>query len=1000
MKNIFLNRSNLLKFIILINSLILFIFILIFLKLINFVKEEEDKKIFNSLEHNAEYFKIKRQNLYEDLRFISYLYTINDFLKNSSDPLVKIRFLNKVKEIHSAYSEIISITLFDKDSKIIFSENYKTVFDTILFYNSKIEKTIKLSQLKPYGEQVIFDAYIPVFDKTTEEFIGTIKLNIDFYKFYSFEKGHFFPFKDINTFFIQLDKESLYFFQITDYKPEMKFYKIYDFENIFEKFNSQNTFVLYSKNENKKFYCSIKKVDENEYFIAYIDYKKYISNIIRVILYTIIFVVFVTTFIDLILIFIYLLINNLIYKKEIENKKEIEKTKKYLETLLNSSPLYILDITRDLKINFFINDSAKIFFNSDKNNFDFRNILLKDDYAMLKNCIENFYENKDKNFDSFETKVKVDLDERYLTFLLSPIKDQDGEILSILVIISDITDLKNYELDLEDKNKKLLFTLQQLESTNEELQTSEEELLATEEELKYQIEELEKKSKILHETEEKFKIALKNSNISVFVQDRDLKYNYGFNIPDNIPFEMLFEKVDDDIFKGKNVEKFIRMKNLAITNGEKFSGEIELIFFKTKHYFLYTIEPFYSKDEKISGVLTALQDISEKVEMQKELMQVFKLEALGNLAGGIAHDFNNILAGIIGNAEILDMRIGEDQELSKYIKSIIKISESASKLTKQLLSFARKGKYQNVDFSIHKVINEVCDILERTIDRRIRIEQHLKAKPSSIKGDPSQIETALMNLIINSKDAIMEKGGDGRIEIRTESIIVDENFNRFLNTKLENGTYIHISVSDDGIGMDDETKKHIFEPFFTTKDVGKGTGLGLASVYGTIKNHKGYIDFYSERFKGTTFNIYLPLSTTEIEEEVEKEGETTLSLNIKKSILIIDDEESIRNSCKEIFEKEGLKVLTAKDGIEGIEIFEKNKEEIDLIILDMIMPKMSGKETFIGLKKLNRDIPIILCSGYSEEGEAEEIINMGVEAFLQKPYRMKTLIETIKKILK
>ncbi|MEO0288121.1 MAG: response regulator [candidate division WOR-3 bacterium] len=1000
MKNIFLNRSNLLKFIILINTLIFFIFVLIFLKQINIVKQEEDKKIFNSLEHNHEYFKIKKQNLYEDLEFISYLYTINDFLKNSSDPFVRERFLNKVKEIHNAYNEIVSITLFDRDNKLIFSENNENYSDTTLLVSSTIEKTIKLSKIKPSGEKSIFDAYIPVFDKTTQKFIGTIELDIDFYKFYSFEKGHFFPFKDLNTYFIQLDRESLYFFQITDYKPEIKFHEIYDFSNIFENLDIQSTFVLYSQKENKKFYSSMVKVDENEYLIACIDYKKYVSNIIRVLLYTFLFFIFITTFFDLVLIFIYLLINNFLYRKEIENKKEIEKTKKYLETLLNSSPLYILDITQDLKINFFINDSAKIFFNSDKNNFDFRNILLKEDYAKLKNCVEKFYQDKDKNFDSFETKVKVDLDERYLTFLLSPIKDQDGEILSVLVIISDITDLKNYELDLEDKNKKLLFTLQQLESTNEELQTSEEELLATEEELKYQIEELEKKSKILHETEEKFKIALKNSNISVFVQDRDLKYNYGFNIPDNIPFEMLFEKVDDDIFKGKNVEKFIRMKNLAITNGEKFSGEIELIFFKTKHYFFYTIEPFYSKDEKISGVLTALQDISEKVEMQKELMQVFKLEALGNLAGGIAHDFNNILAGIIGNAEILDMRIGDDQELSKYIKSIIKISESASKLTKQLLSFARKGKYQNIDFSVHKIINEVCDILERTIDRRIRIEQHLKAKPSSIKGDPSQIETALMNLIINSKDAIMEKGGDGKIEIRTETIIVDENFNRFLNTKLENGTYIHVSVSDDGIGMDEETKKHIFEPFFTTKDVGKGTGLGLASVYGTIKNHKGYIDFYSERFKGTTFNIYLPLSTTEIEEEVEKEGETTLNLNMKKSILIIDDEESIRNSCKEMLEKEGVKVLTAKDGIEGIEIFEKNREEIDLVILDMIMPKMSGKETFIGIKKLNRDIPIILCSGYSEEGEAEEIINMGVEAFLQKPYRMKTLIETIKKILK
>lgn len=1000
MKNIFFEKSNLFKFIIIINILIFFVFVLIFLKQINFFKQEEDKKIFNSIEHYYEYFEIKRQKLYEDLKFIGYLYTINDFLKNSSDPFFRERFLNKVEEIHNAYGEINSITLIDKNNKIIFSEKNRDFYDTTLLTNSTIEKTVKLSKIKSSGEKVFFVAYIPVFDKKTQKFIGTIGLDIDFYKFYSFEKGYFFPFKDLKIYFIQLDKESLYFFQITDYKPEIKFYEIYDFSNIFENLDLKNTFVLYSQKENKKFYSSILKIDQNKYLMVYIDYQKYMSKIIQILLSFILFFIFITIFFDFVLIFIYILIKNFIYKQEIENKKKVEETKIYLETLLNSSPLYILDITKDLKINFLFNESAKVFFNSDKNNFDFKNIIFKDDYNRLKSCVENFYENKDKNFDSFEVKVKIDLEERYLSFFLSPIKNQNGEIISILVIIADITDLKNYELDLEDKNKKLLFTLQQLESTNEELQTSEEELLATEEELKYQIEELEKKSRILHETEEKFKIALKNSNISIFVQDRDLKYTYGFNLPDNIPLEMITDKVDDEIFKGKNVEKFLRMKNLAITNGEKFSGEIELIFFKTKHYFFYTIEPFYSKEEKISGVLTALQDISEKVEMQKKLMQVFKLEALGNLAGGIAHDFNNILAGIIGNAEILNMRIGDEQELSKYIKNIIKISENASKLTKQLLSFARKGKYQNIDFSVHKIINEVSEILERTMDRRIRIEQYLKAKPSSIKGDPTQIETALMNLIINSKDAIMENGGEGKIEIRTETIIVDENLNRLLNTKLENGTYIHISVSDNGIGMDDEIKKHIFEPFFTTKDVGKGTGLGLASVYGTIKNHKGYIDFYSERFKGTTFNIYLPLTNCEIEEEIEKEEKIKLNLNLRKSILIIDDEESIRNSCKEILEKEGIKVLTAKDGVEGIDIFEKNKEEIALIVLDMIMPKMSGKETFIGIKKIDRYIPIILCSGYSEDGEAEEIINMGIEAFLQKPYRAKTLIENIEKILK
>ncbi len=1000
MKNLIFNRSHILKVILFLDIIILSIFLLILFKQIDSVKKLQDNNMLNSLEHNKEFFKLKKENFYKDLRFISYLYTVNDFLENSKNKDVRDRFFNKLKEIHEAYCEISCISVIDRNGKLIFSENRECLIDTNLLTNSTIEKEIKISKINTFGEKVLFDAYIPVFGKKRGNFIGTMLLQIDFYKFYSFEKGHFFPFKDVNTYFIVIEKDSLNFFQITDYKPKVESYGFDDFSNFFENLNSTKSFDIYLKKYNKKLHSAITKIDENEYILSCLDYKKFIGNISKVVIYTILFFILTISFVDMLLFSIYLLVNNFLYKKEVETKREIEKTKKYLETILNSAPLYILDITNDLKINFLMNDSAKVFFSSDRNNFDFKNFLFKDDYMKLKDSVEKFFEDRDKNFDSFEVKVKIDLEERYLTFLLSPIKDENSEIISILLIMADITDLKNYQNDLEDKNKKLLFTLQQLESTNEELQTSEEELVATEEELKFQIEELERKGKILHETEERFRIALKNSNISVFLQDTDLKYVYGFNIPDNIPFEMVADKTDDYLFKGKSVEKFIRMKNLSIVNGEKFSGEIELIFFKTKHDFFYTIEPFYSKDGKIVGVLTALQDITEKVEMQKELMQVFKLEALGNLAGGIAHDFNNILAGIIGNAEILDMKLGEDKEFSKYVKSIIKISESASKLTKQLLSFARKGKYQNIDFSIHKTINDVCEILERTIDRRIRIEQHLKAKPSSIKGDPSQIETALMNLIINSKDAIMEKGGEGKIEIRTETVIVDENFNRFLNTKLENGTYIHISVSDDGIGMDEETKKHIFEPFFTTKEVGKGTGLGLASVYGTIKTHKGFIDFYSERFKGTTFNIYLPLSSVTVEEEILNEDKEIFNLPLDKTILIIDDEESIRNSCKEILERDGIKVLTAKDGVEGINVLEKNKDEISLVILDMIMPKMSGKDTFIEIKKIDRNIPVILCSGYSEEGEAEEIINMGVDGFLQKPYRMKTLLETIKKILK
>ncbi len=384
--------------------------------------------------------------------------------------------------------------------------------------------------------------------------------------------------------------------------------------------------------------------------------------------------------------------------------------------------------------------------------------------------------------------------------------------------------------------------------------------------------------------------------------------------------------------------------------------------------------------------------------LQKELIHVFKLETFGNLAGGIAHDFNNILAGIMGNTEVLQMKI-DNEELSKFVTNIIKISEHASNLTKKLLHFSKKGKYLDVKFSVHTTIADVCNIFERTVDKKIKIEQHLTAKPPTIKGDPSLIEAAILNLLINSKDAIMEKGTGGNIKVFTQNFFVDKDYNEITNLKFEEGNYINIKISDDGIGMDEETKRHIFEPFFTTKEVGKGTGLGLASVYGAIKGHKGYIDFYSEKFKGTTFNIYIPIIDENIETDFEENLKETKSLKISKGILTIDDEEQIRISLKEFFESKNLKVFTAKDGKEGVEIFSSNKKNISIIILDLIMPNISGEEIFYLLRKIDKNIPIIICSGYSEDNEIKKILNFDRVLFIQKPFKFTLLIDKINEFM-
>lgn len=989
------NITNLKRSVFFSNLLILLIFLFFGYNSFKNLKEDNLKNLKVNQKYFLSLFDITSTRFINDLYFISYLYTINDYFLFKEDKQVETRFLNKLSEIHKAYDYISSLSLI-KNNKVIFSQDSSKIYDTLLLNEAIIKRKIIISNAKIYDDGIIIDGYVPVYDKKIKnKIIGVLKISSDLKKIFVSFNLHF---KDTDIFhnLVFVYPDSFIFFEPC--KNIFEVHKNYEIKNLFSTVNNPEIFEISIKKD--KYLANVKKIStfgDNLYLLILLNQKVLNSKITSILFYTLLLYLLTISIVNLLIFFIYLFYKNEIYKKEIESKNEIVRNKIYLETLLDSSPLMIFDISKELKINFFVNRTAKTFFGLDKNNLNFQEILNKNDYSILKKSIEEFYLKEDKSFDNFEIVYDNYSEKRFLNFYLSPLKI-DNIINSVIVIVSDITDIKNYEKSLEEKNRQLFFTLQQLETANEELQTSEEELLSTEEELKIQVEELERKTDQLHEMEERYKIALKNSSISIFFQDVDLKFKYAFNLPENIDPKNIYDKTDDDIFKGNEVKRFMDLKRESILSGKSFSGQIELIFYKRDYIFLYNIEPSISKDGKRVGILSTLQDITEKMELQKELIQAFKLETLGNLAGGIAHDFNNILAGIMGNAEILQMKI-DDEELLKFVSNIIKISEHASNLTKKLLHFSRKGKYMDVEFSVHKTITDVCNIFERTVDKKIKIEQHLTAKPATIKGDPSLIETAILNLLINSRDAIMEKGTGGNIKIFTQNFFVDKDFSEISNFKFEEGNYINIKISDDGIGMDDETKRHIFEPFFTTKEIGKGTGLGLASVYGAIKSHKGYIDFYSEKFKGTTFNIYLPLVDENIETDFEENLAKTKSLEISKGILVIDDEEQIRTSCKEFFESKKLKVFTAKDGNEGVEIFKTNKEKISIIILDLIMPNISGEETFYFLRKIDKKIPIIVCSGYSEDSRVREILSLDNVLFIQKPFKFNLLIDKINEFL-
>ncbi|MGD9201658.1 MAG: response regulator, partial [Chitinispirillia bacterium] len=403
----------------------------------------------------------------------------------------------------------------------------------------------------------------------------------------------------------------------------------------------------------------------------------------------------------------------------------------------------------------------------------------------------------------------------------------------------------------------------------------------------------------------------------------------------------------------------------------------------------------FDKDKKPYGIIYIARDISESRELEEKLRQSEKMQAIGQLAGGIAHDFNNQLAGIVGYADLIREEVPNNSELFQYADNILLSSKKAMDLTAKLLAFARKGRYLRVMVDLHYVITEVVTVLNRTIDKRIKIRQIFEAKSPVTNGDPTQIQNAIMNIALNSSDA-MPKGG--KLIFATEILTLDDDYCNDNSFEICPGQYIQVSVTDNGEGIPEDTKKRIFEPFFTTKPQGKGTGMGLPSVYGTMINHKGAINVYSESGYGTTINLYFPLETVGEEQVIPPTFEFTPD-GKGSHILLIDDEEFVLKVASVILEKSGYKVSKALNGKEALEFYGKSWKDIDLVILDMIMPELNGKDTYVEMKKINPQILALLSSGYSINDQAQEILDKGVQGFIKKPYRKTELLHKISDIL-
>ncbi len=377
-------------------------------------------------------------------------------------------------------------------------------------------------------------------------------------------------------------------------------------------------------------------------------------------------------------------------------------------------------------------------------------------------------------------------------------------------------------------------------------------------------------------------------------------------------------------------------------------------------------------------------------EVELQLTHSQKLEALGRLAGGVAHDFNNLLMGIQGNSSLMLTELGDDDPHKELAREIDEYVRRASDLTAQLLAFGRGGKFEAKPIVINDVVGATSNMFART-KKELEVRVDLTPDLWPVEADARQMEQMVLKLCLNAWQSMP---GGGQLKVRSENVKMKERSCE--DFTIPAGCYVHLSVIDSGVGMDQETQRRIFEPFFSTRKMGRGQGLGLASVYGIVKNHGGFILIESEVDQGSTFHVYLPTSNRT---PVERKSKSVKSARGSETVLFVDDERMILRAGQRLLTKLGYQVLCANSGEDAIKIF-KSTPEIGVVVLDMVMPGMSGAETFGHLRRLDPEVKVLLSSGYSADGQAQALLDNGCDAFLQKPYDIGLLSDTLREVLK
>ena len=461
----------------------------------------------------------------------------------------------------------------------------------------------------------------------------------------------------------------------------------------------------------------------------------------------------------------------------------------------------------------------------------------------------------------------------------------------------------------------------------------------------------------------------------------------------------------DSIEQARNINFFndfncsdtecVNFKALAGSKG--FIKDFEMVLkLKDGHQIYIQLSGTAVTDKKnnVTEYRCIIRDVTERKKIEHQLLQSQRMESLGLLAGGISHEFNNLLTGILGYASFIKNNIASDNKFFEGIQIIEDNARRAASLTTQLLTFARGGKYKLHSVNLNQIVKETLKIISSTFDKNIEVENNLYSGLPAIDADASQIQQALMNICINSKEA-MPSGGK-LVLITGISMITDDLARQ--HTDIKPGSYVTLSITDTGQGIDAKTRDKLFEPFFTTKDNDKSVGLGLFMAYSIIKSHNGFINVYSEPGEGSTFEIYIPASmSNEVKEEPQKKpGEIPRG---SETILIADDEKYIRSFAKNMLETYGYKVMLAENGLEAAEIYKSNSSKIGLVILDMIMPKMSGYETYVKLKEINPEVKVIFSSGMNQDAKSQDLVKNGGSVFFQKPYQIGEILNKVRDTL-